>query len=212
MSRMKTTRTMRNTMLLTTLLMAAPAMAMAQEAEAATSAAANAAAQAATPQARIDAAMEAAARAEVPTSLLESKVREGEAKGVPAERVAAAVEARLQGLIRARDAIQEAGVGAASEGQLLVTAEALQAGVSQNAVVQVLTEAPAERRAVATAVLTDLVRLGYDSGAAWARVNASLSSGPEALVNLRAEAAASLRARGLLSTDVAGGLSGGLDL
>jgi hypothetical protein len=65
--------------------------------------------------------------------------------------------------------------------------------------------APGERRAVAAAVLTDLVRLGYGSPEAAVRLNAALSSGPEALVNLRAEAAASLRARGLLATPVTGG-------
>lgn len=204
MSTMKTT-------LITTLLIAAPALAVAQETGARTEAAARSAAQVATPEARIEAAMEAAADAEIPVSLLESKVREGQAKDVPMERVAAAVEARLEALIRARNALVQAGVETVSAGELLVTAEALRAGVSQNALAQVVAEAPAERRAVATAVLTDLVRLGYDSDAAWTRLQASLSSGPEALVNLRAEAAASLRARGLLSTEIGGGISGGLN-
>lgn len=202
----------KTTIVMSAFLMMAPAVATAQESEVEGTARAAAAAQAATPEARIDAAMEAAARAELPVSLLESKVREGQAKGVPMARLAAAVEARFQGLLRAQEAMREAGVRTASEGDLLVTAEALQAGVSQDAVVRVIAEAPAERRAVATAVLTDLVRLGYGSGAAWARVNASLTRGPEALVNLRAEAAASLRARGLLSTDVRGGVTGGLDM
>ena len=204
-----------NTTLITTLLIAAPALAVAQEtgAEAAgqAKAAAEATAQTATPEARIEAAMQAAAEAEIPVSLLESKVQEGRAKGVPMERVAAAVETRLEALVRARNTLAEAGAGAVTAGELLVTAEALRVGVSENALAQVVAKAPAERRAVATAVLTDLVRLGYDSGAAWTRLQASLSSGPEALVNLRAEAAASLRARGLISTDIGGGAGGGLD-
>lgn len=200
------------TIVMTAFLMMTPAVAMAQESEVEGAARATAAAQAATPEARIDAAMEAAARAELPVSLLESKVREGQAKRVPMERVATAVEARFQGLIRAQEALRGAGVRSASEGDLLVTSEALQAGVDQETIVRVIAEAPAERRAVATAVLTDLVRLGYASNTAWTRVNASLSNGPEALVNLRAEAAASLRARGLAPTDVTGGVNGGLNL
>lgn len=171
---------------------------------------AQAAAQAASPDARIEAAMRAAAQAEIPTSLLESKVREGKAKGVAMARIATAVEARLQALVRARDALNRAEARVVSEGELLVAAEALRAGVSEAALIRITREAPSERRAVATAVLTDLVRLGYDNGDAFARVNAALSGGPESLVNLRAEAAASLRARGLLSTDITGGLSGGI--
>lgn len=184
----------------------APAAVQAQSTTA--SGAASAAAQATTPQARIDAAMQTAVEAGIPASLLESKVSEGKAKGVAMERIAAAVEARLEGLTRAQNALQKAGVGAYSEGELLVASEALSAGVSENALISVTTKAPAERRAVATAVLTDLVRLGYDEGAASARLDGALSSGPEALVNLRAEAAASLRARGLISTDIGAGLTG----
>lgn len=184
----------------------APAAVQAQSTTA--SGAASAAAQATTPQARIDAAMQTAVEAGIPASLLESKVSEGKAKGVAMERIAAAVEARLEGLTRAQNALQKAGVGAYSEGELLVASEALSAGVSENALIAVTTKAPAERRAVATAVLTDLVRLGYDEGAASARLDGALSSGPEALVNLRAEAAASLRARGLISTDIGAGLTG----
>lgn len=169
----------------------------------------EAAARGADPDARIQAALRAAAEARIPTSLLESKIREGEAKGVAREQVAAAVEERLEALVRARGVLDGAQVRGATDGELLVAAEALRAGVSEEALVRVSSEAPTERRAVATAVLTDLVRLGYGSADALARVDAALRRGPEALVNLRAEAAASLRARGLLSTDVTGGVRGG---
>ncbi len=180
------------------MLMLVPAAAQAQSA----TTAAEAAAQAATPEARIDAALQAAADAQIPRSLLESKVREGRAKRVPAERIATAVESRLRGLVRARDALRSARIDSYTEGELLVASEALTAGVSESALAAVAVKAPRERRAVATAVLTDLVRLGYGNREASARLDAALSRGPEALVNLRAEAAASLRARGLLSTDV----------
>ena len=197
----------RKTLMLIATMTLAPAALGAQDGQVAGQA--QAAAQAATPEARIEAAMNAAAEARIPTSLLESKVREGEAKQVPMARVAAAVEARLEALMRARDALNRAEASVVSEGELLVAAEALRAGVSEQALIRVTREAPGERRAVATAVLTDLVRLGYENGDAFARVNAALSGGPEALVNLRAEAAASLRARGLLSTEIRGGVSGG---
>lgn len=198
----------RKTLMVIATMTLAPAALAAQTGQAQGQAAA--AAQATAPQARIDAAMNAAARAQIPTSLLESKVREGRAKGVPMERVATAVEARLQALVRAKDALNRAEASVVSEGELLVAAEALRAGVSEQALIRITREAPGERRAVATAVLTDLVRLGYENGDAFARVNAALSGGPESLVNLRAEAAASLRARGLLSTDITGSLGGGI--
>ena len=192
----------RKTLMLIAMMTLVPGTAAAQAGQA--QGQATGAAQATTPQARIDAAMTAAARAEIPTSLLESKVREGQAKQVPMARIAAAVEARLEALLRARNALNRADAGVVAEGELLVAAEALRAGVSEAALIRITRDAPGERRAVATAVLTDLVRLGYDDGDAFARVNAALSGGPESLVNLRAEAAASLRARGLLSTDIGG--------
>ena len=190
------------------MMMILPAAAAAQGGQA--TGTATATAQAATPQARIDAAMRAAATAGIPASLLESKVREGEAKRVPLDRVAAAVEARFDALVRAKDALARADATVVTEGELLVASEALRAGVTETALVRITRETSGERRAVATAVLTDLVRLGYEDGDAFARVHAALAGGPEALVNLRAEAAASLRARGLLSTDITGSLTGGI--
>src|SRR5438034_115107 len=115
-------------------------------------------AQARTPQARIDAAMEAAARADVPVSLLTSKVAEGEAKHVPRERIAAAVETRLAALTRASRMLRRAEVEAQSPGELALMADALEAGVSENVVVRTWRSAPSERRVVAIAVLADLVR------------------------------------------------------
>lgn len=167
-------------------------------------ASATAQAQAKTPKARIDAAMQAAARANVPASLLESKVAEGEAKRVPQERIAAAVEARLQALVRAAETMDRADVEANSAAELAVAADALQAGVSENALIKVSRNASPERRVVAVAVLADLVRLGQDSEPALTRVTAALSSSA-ALANLHAEVASQLRLGGLSSTlDAAG--------
>lgn len=152
-----------------------------------------------TAQARIDAALSAAAEARIPVSLIQSKVAEGQAKNVPMERIAAAVEARLKGLVRASEAMERAGIEARSEGELLVSSDALEAGVSESALVRISRDAPPERRAVAIAVLTDLVRLGAASENALARVSGAVSSN-SALANLNAEVSAQLHRGGLKST------------
>ncbi len=146
--------------------------------------------------ARIRATLAAAAAAHIPTQLLESKVAEGRAKHVPEERIATAVDQRFQALRRAASALQGAGVKDVSPGQLAVSADALQAGVTQNALVKLQGVAPADEREVATATLAQLVQLGYGSDAALQRVTGAIAQGAEALANLRAEAAASLRVRG----------------
>lgn len=161
-------------------------------------------AQATTPQARIDAAIRAAAQADVPSSLLTSKVAEGRAKNVPQERIATAVESRLKSLLRASAAMDRADVEIESAADLAVAADALEAGVSENALIRLSRSAPDERRVVAVAVLTDLVRLGQSSESALARVNAAVTTSA-ALANLNAEIASQLRLGGLTSTlDAAG--------
>ena len=155
--------------------------------------------QARTPQARIDAALSAAAEANVPAELVKSKIAEGEAKRVPPERIATAVEARVTSLVRASETMKRANVEMQSAGELAVAADALDAGVSESALVRVTREAPAERRTVAIAVLADLVRLGTTSDRALARVSAAVTSSAT-LANLRAEVASQLTAGGLSST------------
>jgi hypothetical protein len=178
----------------------------------------------ATPEARIAAAMDAAAEARIPTSLLANKVAEGEAKGIPGDRIATAVEARLSALIRAAGTLDRAGLESQSEGELLVTADALEAGVGEEALVAVSGRASGQRRVVAIAVLADLVRLGSEPGPASARVNAALGTNTSlanlsaevaanaALSNLQAEVASQLQLEGLDSIldGLEGGGSGGL--
>lgn len=153
-------------------------------------------------QARVDAALHAALEAGIPVSLLERKIAEGKAKGVPMERIAAAVEARTQALLRARDAMARAHVRNAAEGDLSVGADAVQAGVSDAALAEISASAPAERRAVAIAVLTDLVVLGNAPDRALLQVQTALRRGPEALVNLRAEASSQIQLRGAAGAGV----------
>ena len=163
-------------------------------------------------QARIDAAMKAATKANIPASLLESKVSEGQAKGVVASKIAAAVEARLTTLLRASTVMDSAGIETRSAAELLIAGDALQSGVQDSAVVQVFRSATPGRRVVAMAVLADLVRLGATSDLALDRVTATLSSS-SALASLQAEVASQLRLGGLSSTlDAAGGITGTLKI
>ena len=163
------------------------------------SSASNAQGHAATPQARIDAAVDAAAKADIPTSLLTNKVREGEAKKVPQDRIAGAVESRLKSLLRASSVLDRAHLDAASAADFSVTADAIEAGVSENALVKLNSSAPDERRVAAVAILADLVRLGKSSDQALAQVNAAVTTSA-ALANLNAQVSTQLRLGGLAST------------
>jgi len=161
------------TFYLTALLALAPAVLSAQDS---------------TSSARVNATLDAALEAGIPVSLLERKVAEGRAKGVPMERIAIAVEKRLEALTTARGALVDAGLASTTEGELSVAADAVQAGVSATALATIGSTAPQERRAVAIAVLAELVAAGQASSQALARVQEALTNGPEALANLRAGA------------------------
>src|SRR4030095_12330423 len=85
-----------------------------------------------TPEARIGVALTRAQEVGIPISLLESKRAEGKAKGVPMDRIAAAVEVRLQYLERARNAMSR-GTTDLDAALLSVGADALSVGVSETA-------------------------------------------------------------------------------
>lgn len=167
-------------------------------------------------EARVQASLSAAAEAGIPVSLLERKVAEGKAKGIPMERIALAVQTRLQALIRAQNVLEDADLESTTEGELSVAADAVQAGVSETALRAISERAPGDRRAVAMAVLADLVALGHASDQALMQVRAALEHGPEALVNLQARTGAELRARGArgvgAGVSVGGGTGARVDL
>jgi hypothetical protein len=149
-----------------------------------------AAADAQDPQQRIDTARRRAESTGIPVTLLDSKVAEGRAKGVPADRIAAAVERRLVSLSRAREAMAGAPRAApVSAADLSVGADAIEAGVEPAVLRRITVAAPGNQRAVAIAVLTQLVSTGVSSENALARVTAALARGPEALRRLPGEAA-----------------------
>lgn len=179
-----------NMLSLAAVLALAPVALSAQDSTAATGTGAGA---------RVETALETAVEAGIPVSLLERKVAEGKAKGVPMERIAGAVEKRLDALMTARDAMTKAGLQSTTEGELSVAADAVQGGVSQTALATISQTAPQDRRTVAIAVLTDLVALGHASDRALTQVQAALSRGPEALANLRAESTAQVQTNGGVS-------------
>ncbi|HEU0300137.1 MAG TPA: hypothetical protein VFR37_11795 [Longimicrobium sp.] len=155
-----------------------------------------AAAHAQDPQQRIDAARRRAESAGIPVALLDSKVAEGRAKGVPMDRIAMAVDRRLAALSRAREAMAAAPRAApVTQADLSVGADAIEAGVSPEVLGRLTVAAPGAQRAVAIAVLTELVSQGLSSERALERVTAALQRGPEALRRLPGEAAAD-RGRG----------------
>ncbi len=173
------------TLFLAAVLGLAPAALFAQDSTAATGA-----------DARVEAALQTAVSAGIPVSLVERKVAEGKAKGVPRERIAGAVEKRVAALVQARDAMTRAGLESTTEGELSVAADAVQAGVSQAALATISRSAPPDRRTVAIAVLADLVAQGQASDRAAAQVQTALAHGTEALANLSAESAARVQADG----------------
>jgi hypothetical protein len=154
---------------------------------------------------RIENAKARALSAGIPVSLLESKVEEGRAKGVPMDRIAAAVEQRATALSQAQAAMARAGRDL-SEADLASGADALGSGISE-VVLQTLTaRAPRERRAVAITVLTELVTLGQVPEEALQRVTEALQRGPEALASLPGQAADAREVRG--ASDGAPGRAG----
>ena len=155
-------------------------------------------------QARMDAAMQTAISAGVPTSLLESKIAEGRAKGVAEARIAAAVEQRAQVLARVQAALQTRGaqhaersgppaqsrgqdarVKAVTAGELTAAADAFEKGVDLDALARISAEAGPQRAAALT-VLADLVAQGRTPEHALVTVQAALSRGGNALAGLSA--------------------------
>lgn len=135
---------------------------------------------------RIRTALDRAEEAGIPTALLESKVEEGKAKGIPMDRIADAVQRRAEGLERARQALS--GVPDVAPGDLSVGADALESGVSEAVLAELAETAPRERRAVAIAALAHLVDAEMAPPEALERVREAMARGPEALQNLPAQA------------------------
>ena len=158
---------------------------------------------------RIEAALGKARTNGVPVELLQSKIAEGRAKGVSADRIAAAVERRETALERASQALK--GQDQVVDADLSVAADALEMGVNDSVLKAVAESAPRARRAVAIATLSALVERGSTPDAALARVRDALKRGPDALETLGADGGgpgnSGERGRGAASSG-RGGVSG----
>ena len=138
------------------------------------------------PQDRINTALARAKQVGIPVALLEAKIAEGKAKGVSLDRIAAAIERRETTLEHASRVMK--GQPGNGDAELSVAADAIDSGVSDTVLRAIAESAPRDRRAVAIAALTQLVQLGHVPETALDRVKDALKRGPEALLNLPAEA------------------------
>lgn len=145
-------------------------------------------------QQRIDVALSRALESGIPVALLESKVAEGRAKGIPLDRIAQAVEQRLSTLTRVQSSFGQR--MQLNPQELGVAGDALQAGVDEAVLSTISERAPRDRRAVAIATLAHLVQLGMASETALERVTEAMERGSEALLNLPAQAQGQGRALG----------------
>ena len=142
-----------------------------------------AAAMAQTPDERIGTALDRAEEAGIPVALLESKISEANAKGIAMDQIAMAVERRLDGLTRARDAMAQ-GADDLDAAQVSVAADALENGVSEAVLAEIAATTPLERRTVALAALGQLVAEGIVPEDALLRVSDALARNPNSLTGI----------------------------
>lgn len=135
---------------------------------------------------QIQSALDQATEAGIPVTLLESKIQEGHAKGVALDRIADAVQARLDGLARAQEAL--AGIPEVASSDLEVGADALESGVSEAVLAELAMTTPGGSRTAAIAALTYLVDEGIVPEEALLQVESALARGPDALQNLPEQA------------------------
>jgi hypothetical protein len=166
---------------------------------------------------RLEALVTRSAEAGLPAELLVSKVREGLAKGVPADRIEAAAGRMAEGLAAAQGFVRERHPSVTPPPELVrALAEARMAGVelaTLDPVVRGPRPGPATARAVE--VLTDLSLRGYPAGRALALVTelhgrepAAVGRLPVALDVLRREQALShVEAVDALARGLQGGAS-----
>lgn len=146
---------------------------------------------------RIEAALDRVAAAGIPRPILEARVREGRAKGVPEERIAAVVERRAAALVQAREVMAPVARNL-SAADLSAGADAVEAGVGGGALRAVSEAARTQDRPVAIAVLTFLSsdEVGLPVAEALRQVESALEKGPDALRELPARAMAARGRRG----------------
>jgi hypothetical protein len=167
-------------------------------------------------RARLEAALARAAQAGLPADLIVSKVREGLAKGVPADRITMVAERLADNLQAARSFVaQRRGAGAAlapADVPLVrALAEARLAGVAFDASAPVVALGrPAPDTARAIEVLTDLTLRGYPTDRASAVVRDLFTRDAVAVGRLPASLEVLRREQGLSQAETLDAMARGL--
>jgi hypothetical protein len=170
-------------------------------------------------RARLDELVARTVDAGLPADLVVSKVREGLAKGVPADRIQAVVERLAENLQAARSFVVQRRAGGAAAANLTAAdvtvvralAEARLAGVAlANAEPVVGLGRPAPETARAIEVLTDLSLRGYPTDRASAIVREVFARDGAALGRLPASLEVLRREQGLTHAETLDALSQGL--
>lgn len=141
------------------------------------------------PAQRLEAVRASAVQAGIPVELIDNRIAEGRAKGIPEGRIAEAVERRERGLLQAHRVITAAGI-VPTAADLSSGTDALEAGVDAESLQAILKASRAQERPVALAVLGELVRQGMPVLEARDRVQSALQRRDENLASLPRETAA----------------------
>lgn len=148
------------------------------------------------PEARIEAARDRVAQVGIEPGLLDLRVAEGRAKGVPLGVIADVIERRADALVTAGEALRPI-TPTLRQADLAAGADAVEAGIPAGAIQQVAREARAEDRSVAISVLTYLSsEASLPLEVAIRNVSDAIRRGPDALRELPAQASPAAGVRG----------------
>lgn len=135
------------------------------------------------PAQRIEAVRARMAQLRIPVELIDTKVAEGRAKGVPMDRIAAAVERRGAGLATAQAALSRPG-RPADRAELSAGADAVDAGIDASSMRAAVQAASPGHGAIALAVLTQLHLQGLPVDRALEMVRRAAAQGDQAVADL----------------------------
>jgi len=141
-----------------------------------------------TPAQRIEAVRARMGQLRIPVELIDAKVAEGRAKGVPIDRIAAAVERRGAGLATAQTALSRPG-RPADRAELSAGADAVDAGIDASSMRAAVQAASPGHGAIALAVLTQLHLQGMPVDRALEMVRRAAAQGDQAVADLAQQSA-----------------------
>ncbi len=146
--------------------------------------------------AALEASVQAAARDGLPTQPLIDKALEGEAKGVPGERIVAVVRALHEELGRARGLLREGGRASPPGAEISAIAEALRRGVPEDALRNLARDDHSGPLGMESHVLADLLDRGVPVNGALAVLSAWRGRGADQAQLRELPAAVERRMRG----------------